>query len=299
MRNTTRFRQLLERPAPLVIPFAFDAFSAQLVEAAGFEVVGITGSGLAQSLLGFPDVGWVTMTEVVTQARNIASAVHIPVYTDADTGYGNALNMMRTIREFEAAGLAGLFFEDQESPKKCGHFEGKRVISREEMILKIKAALEARQDPDFAIVARTDARAVYGLAEAIERGRAYAEAGADAIFVEAPQSAEELREIAAAIRAPLMVNMVEGGKTPLLGVDELAAMGYKLITFSNSVSRTAAWAMQQVLRAIREQGSTDAFLDRMMSFEERNQLLGLDRAYELERRFLPPETSSVSAGEQA
>jgi carboxyvinyl-carboxyphosphonate phosphorylmutase len=292
MRSSTRFRQLLARPEPLVMPFAFDAFSAQLVEVAGFDAVGITGSGLAASLLGFPDVGWVTMTEVVSQVRNIVNAVGIPVYTDADTGYGNALNVMRTIREFEAAGVGGLFFEDQEAPKKCGHFEGKRVISREEMILKIKAALEARQDPDLVIVARTDARAIYGVEEAIQRGCAYAEAGADAIFVEAPLSVEELREIAAAIEAPLMVNMVEGGKTPLLSVNELAAMGYKLITFSNSVSRTAGWAMQQVLRELREKGTSETFLERMISFRERNEILGLDRVYELEQRFLPPDDSS-------
>ena len=298
MRKTTRFRQLLARPGHVVVPFAFDAFSAQLVEAAGFEAVGITGSGLAQSLLGFPDVGWVTMTEVVNQARNIANAVNIPVYTDADTGYGNALNVMRTVHESEAAGLAGLFFEDQDAPKKCGHFEGKRVISREEMILKIKAALEARRDLDFVVIARTDARAVHGLAEAIERGRAYAEAGADAIFVEAPQSVEELREIAASIKAPLMVNMVEGGKTPLLGVEELAAMGYRLITFSNSVSRTAGWAIQQVLREIKEKGTTAAFTDRMISFKERNRILGLDRVYELERRFLPADGSDSSEAEK-
>lgn len=286
MRNTTRFRQLLARPEPLVIPFAFDAFSARLVEAAGFEAVGITGSGLAQSLLGFPDVGWVTMTEVVTQVRNIVNAVGIPVYADADTGYGNALNLMRTIREFETAGVGGLFFEDQEAPKKCGHFEGKRVISCEEMILKIRAALEARQDPDLVIVARTDARAILGLEEAIERGRAYAQAGADAIFVEAPQSVDELRAIAVAIEAPLMVNIVEGGKTPLLSAAELGAMGYKLITFSNSLSRTAARAMQAVLREIGEKGTTEAFLDGMISFDERNEILGLARVYELERRFL-------------
>ena len=292
MRKTTRFRQLLARPGHVVVPFAFDAFSAQLVEAAGFEAVGITGSGLAQSLLGFPDVGWVTMTEVVNQARNIANAVSIPVYTDADTGYGNALNVMRTVRELEATGLAGLFFEDQDAPKKCGHFEGKRVISREEMILKIKAALEARRDPDFVVIARTDARAVQGLAEAIERGRAYAEAGADAIFVEAPQSVEELREIAASIKAPLMVNMVEGGKTPLLGVEELAAMGYKLITFSNSVSRVAGWAMQQVLRELKDKGTSEAFLNRMISFRERNEILGVERVYEWEQRFLPPDKPS-------
>ena len=274
------------------MPFAYDALSAQLVQAAGFEAVGITGAGLAASLLGFPDVGWVTMTEVVTQVRNIVNAVDIPVYTDADTGYGNALNLMRTIREFEGAGLAGLFFEDQEAPKKCGHFEGKRVVAREVMVLKIKAALEARQDSDLVIVARTDARAVYGLEEAIARGRAYAEAGADAIFVEAPQSVEELQEVAAAIDAPLMVNMVEGGKTPLLGVDELAAMGYKLITFSNSVSRVAGWAMQEVLRELREKGTSAAFMDRMISFKERNDLLGLERVYELEKRFLPPDELS-------
>jgi carboxyvinyl-carboxyphosphonate phosphorylmutase len=288
MNKTARLRELLWRPGPLMVPFCFDAFSAQLVEAAGFEAVGITGSGMAMSALGLPDVGWVTMTEVVQQARNIAGAVDIPVYSDADEGYGNALNVMRTVREMEAAGLAGLFFEDQEAPKKCGHFEGKRVIARDEMALRVKAALEARRDPDFVIIARTDARAVYGLAEAIARANLYAEAGADAIFVEAPQSVEELREIAASVRAPLMVNMVEGGKTPLLGVAELAAMGYKIITFSNTLSRVAGKAMQGALAVLKEHGTSEPLLDRMISFKERDQILGLERVYELERRFLPP-----------
>jgi len=173
--------------------------------------------------------------------------------------------------------------------------EGKRVVSAEEMVLKVKAACGARQDPDFVLIARTDARAIYDLAEAIRRAQAYAAAGADAIFVEAPQSVEELREIAAAVRAPLMVNMVEGGKTPMLSVSELAAMGYKLITFSNSVSRVAGWAMQQVLAEIKTNGSTQGFASRMISFQDRNRLLGLDRVYALEREFLPAATGEEAA----
>ncbi len=288
MKHTTRLRQLLNHPGPLVVPFCFDAFSARLIEAAGFEAVGITGSGLAMSLLGFPDVGWVTMTELVDQARRIAQAVRVPVFTDADEGYGNALHVMRTVRELEAAGLAGLFFEDQEAPKRRRSGGGKEVIPADEMALRIKAAREARCDPDLVIIARTDARAKYGLAEAIRRGNLYAEAGADAIFVEAPQSVEELREIAANVKAPLMVSLVEGGKTPLLGVDELAALGYKIVCFSTTLSRVVGKAMQEALAVIKAQGTTASIMDRLISVEERNEILDLEWVRELEQEYLPP-----------
>ncbi len=287
MRMTTRFRKMLQGPDVIVMPFVCDALSAKLVERAGFEAVGMTGAGVSASLLGVSDVGVVTLTEAVMVARHMVNAVNIPVFVDADTGYGNAINVMRTVREFERAGVAGLFIEDQVAPKKCGHFAGKRLVSRREMILKIKAALEARQDPDLVLMARTDASGVLGLGEAIERAKGYFKAGADIVFVEAPESVEELREITALLDGPLWANIVEGGKTPQLSVTELAHIGYKVVSFSNSVSRAAAKAMIAVLQEIKDKGGTLGFLDRMISFEERNEILGLAGIYELERRFLP------------
>jgi carboxyvinyl-carboxyphosphonate phosphorylmutase len=277
---------MLEEPGVIVIPFVYDALSAKLVERAGFQAVGMTGAGVSASLLGISDVGLISLLESVMVARYMVNAVDIPVFVDADTGYGTAINVMRTVREFERAGVAGLFIEDQVAPKKCGHFAGKQLISRREMILKIEAALEARQDPDLVLMARTDAIAVLGFDEAIERAKDYFEAGADTVFVEAPESVEQLSEIATSLDGPLWANIVEGGKTPQLRVAELANIGYKVVSFSNSVSRTAAKAMQEVLQEIKEKGTTAEFLDRMISFEERNEILGLATIYELEERFL-------------
>jgi 2-methylisocitrate lyase-like PEP mutase family enzyme len=295
MRPTTRLRELLARPGHRVVPFAHDALSARLIEAAGFEAAGISGSGLAMSLLGLPDVGWVTQTEAVDQARNIAAAVNLPVFVDADEGYGNAIHVMRTVRQFEAAGLAGLILEDQETPKRYGNAGDKRVVGRDEMCLRVQAACEARRDPDFVLIARTDARAGYGLDEAIERGRLYVQAGADAVFVEAPQSVEELRAIAAAVPGPLVVSLVEGGKTPLLPADELGALGYKVVAFSTTLGRAAAWTMQRALAEIKAAGTTAGLLDQMITPQQRNQLLGLDAVRELERRFLPAEARAQRA----
>lgn len=287
MSESVALRALLHRDAPLVMPCAYDAFSARLIERAGFEVVGVTGAGIAASMLGMTDAGLTTLTEVVTQTRNIVSAVGLPVIADADTGYGNAINTMRTIREFQQAGVAGLFIEDQEVPKKCGHFSGKRLVSREEMVKKIQAALETRGESELVLIARTDARAVYGLPEAIERANAYRLAGADVIFVEAPESIEELRAIPEAVNSPLMTNVVEGGKTPQLSVRELYDMGYKIISFSNSVLRAGAVAMQGLLKELKDKGTTIGWLDRILPFEERNEILGLARIYELEAEYLP------------
>lgn len=287
LQSVVRLRQLLAGPDIVVIPFAYDAFSALSIEQAGFDAIGVTGSGLVQSLLGLPDVGLVTMTEMADQLRNIAGAVNIPVITDADDGYGNALNVMRTVREFERAGVAGLFFEDLDVSRRRAGLPGKPIISEEEMVLKIRAALEAREGPDFVIIARTDARSRYGLEEAIRRGRAYAAAGADGIFVEAPRSVEELRQLPAAIPAPLMVSMSEGGKTPLLSVTELAEMGFKIVTYPLSLARAGAWAMRNVLNELKETGTTQVVAGRMMSSQERNAILGLGRVQALESRFLP------------
>ncbi len=290
MEQRQRFRQLLAGPDPLVAPGVYDCLSAKVVEQAGFQAASVTGAGLVASVLGLPDVGLITMTEVLNQTRSIARSVTIPVFADCDTGYGNPLNVMRTIQEFEAAGVAGLFIEDQVAPKKCGHFEGKRLVSRTEMVRKIEAALEARTDPDLVIMARTDAVAVYGMEEALERARLYAKAGVDMLFVEAPQSREQLELIARELRPlglPLMANMVEGGKTPVMDVGELAEMGYRFITFSGSLQKTAIWAMRSLAQKLRESGSVKSFYPgRLVSQDERSELLGLPRFYELERRLL-------------
>lgn len=281
---------MLENPGPIVAPGVYDRLTAMLVEQAGFEAVMVTGAGVVAGILGLPDVGLITMSEVLTQTRNITRSVKIPAVADCDTGYGNALNVIRTIQEFEGAGVAALWIEDQVAPKKYGHFEGKHLISRQEMVGKIKAAVAARTDPELVLMARTDARAVHGMREALDRARAYAEAGAEILFVEAPQTREELAEIGrelAPLGIHLMANMVEGGKTPVLSVGELADMGFKLITFSGSVQRVGIKAIQGFLDSLRAAGSVDEYFpSRMVSNVERSDILGLSRYYGLERQFL-------------
>lgn len=279
-------RKILQDPEILIAPGAHNAFTAKIIEQAGFKAVYMTGSGAAMDLLGLPDLGFLTMSEMVAHARNIVQATSLPVIADADTGYGNALNVMRTVREYEGAGAAGLHIEDQVAPKRCGHFSGKEVISREEMIGKIKAALDSRRDQNLVVIARTDARAVLGLQEAIERGVAYAEAGADMIFVDAPESAEELSLIARSIPAPLMANLSEGGKTPLLSAQELQDMGYKLVIYPRSAAGAAAKAIQELMAVLKRDGTTEKYLDRIISFEGRNQITGLAYYRELDKKYL-------------
>src|SRR4051812_26414241 len=230
MHAAQRFRELLARSGPIVAPGVYDCISAKVVERAGFDAAFVSGAAVTASVLGYPDVGLQTMPEILGQVRNMARAVDIPLIVDIDTGYGNALNVMRTVREFESAGAAALFFEDQTFPKRCGHFEGKKLISVEEMVVKVKAACEARRSNDLVIIARTDARAIEGLDKAIERANIYAQAGADAIFVEALLSEDEMRKAANSIKAPLQANLSEGGlKTPLLPFDVLHEIGFKII----------------------------------------------------------------------
>jgi methylisocitrate lyase len=279
-------RKILQDPEILIAPGAHNAFTAKIIEQAGFKAVYMTGSGAAMDLLGLPDLGFLTMSEMVAHARNIVQATSLPVIADADTGYGNALNVMRTVREYEGAGVAGLHIEDQVAPKRCGHFSGKEVISREEMIGKIKAALDSRRDQNLVVIARTDARAVMGLQEAIERGVAYAEAGADMIFVDAPESAEELSLIARSIPAPLMANLSEGGKTPLLSAQELQDMGYKLVIYPRSAAGAAAKAIQELMAVLKRDGTTEKYLERIISFEGRNQITGLAYYRELDKKYL-------------
>src|SRR2546422_161988 len=254
MPVTTRLRELLAQPDLLVAPGAYDALSARLIAEAGFPAVYMTGFGTAASILGQPDVGLLTMSEMVSRAAALAAVVaDLPLIADADTGYGNPINVRRTIREYERAGVAGMHIEDQVWPKKCGHMEGKQVIPMDEMVQKIHAAIDARQDPDFVIIARTDAVAVYGLEDALQRGRAYREAGADVIFIEAPRSIEELRTIAQAFPdVPLLYNWAESGKTPLLSLEEIHALGFKLVIFPCSLLFTVAHAMLGLLDLLKQ-----------------------------------------------
>ncbi|MDR7434585.1 MAG: oxaloacetate decarboxylase [Armatimonadota bacterium] len=276
---------MLKQPGAYIMPGAPNALTARIIEEAGFKVVLFTGAGFANMELAVPDLGLTTMTEVVQQVGRICEAVEIPVVADADTGYGNPLNVRRTVRELERAGAAAIIIEDQTWPKRCGHFEGKEVIDREDMIAKIKAAVDARRDPDTVIIARTDARAVFGLQEAIERARSYAEAGADATFIEAPQSVEELELIPKSIPVPQMANMVEGGKTPILPFRQLEAMGFKLIAYANAALRAAIKGMQIVLAGLARDGTTENVLDHMVTWEERQRLVRLREYNELEMQY--------------
>jgi 2,3-dimethylmalate lyase len=287
MRTTTRLRQLLAGPNLLVAPGAYDALSARLIAQAGFPAVYMTGFGTAASVLGQPDVGLLTMSEMVARASALASVVgDLPLIADADTGYGNPINVRRTIREYEQAGVAGLHIEDQIWPKKCGHMEGKQVIPMGEMAQKVRAAVDARQDPDFVIIARTDANAVNGLEDALRRGRAYRDAGADVIFIEAPRSIEELQAIAQAFPdTPLLFNWAESGKTPLLTLDEISALGFKLVIFPVSLLFAATHAMLALLEVLK-QGETPApFSPRMVTFAQFTQHIGLPEIQDLERRY--------------
>jgi carboxyvinyl-carboxyphosphonate phosphorylmutase len=287
--RSTQFRELLAQPGPVLSPGVFDCVSAKVAERAGFAAASISGAALTASVLGYPDVGLQTMAEVLAQARNIVRSVQIPVTVDADTGYGNALNVMRAVCEFEAAGVAGMMIEDQTFPKRCGHFEGKKVIDAEEMVIKIQAACEARRNPDFMIIARTDARALHGIEEAVRRGVRYAEACADVIFVEAMLTVEEMELVAKSISKPLRANMNEGGKTPSLHYDKLYQMGYKLINYSGMLQRAAIRGMLDVAGVLKREGTTSsAYPSKLCDLAERSELLGLERFYELEERLYGP-----------
>jgi carboxyvinyl-carboxyphosphonate phosphorylmutase len=280
-------RELLREPRPLIAPGAYDALSARLIEQAGFDVVYMTGFGTTASLIGRPDVGLLTGTEMVDNARRIAAAVAVPVIADADTGYGNAISVLRTVQLYEQAGVAGLHLEDQVMSKKCGHMTGKAVIDAEEMVGKVRAAVEARQDPDFLIIARTDAAAVHGLDEAIARGRAYAEAGADALFVEAPTSEEDIARVAAELRgvAPLLFNWAEGGRTPPLSYERITELGFSLVIYPIGALLAATAGIRSLLEALRRDGTPSAVLPSLPSFGEFTDLIGLPEVQKLEQRY--------------
>jgi len=286
MRPTTRLRQMLEASGIVVAPGAYDGFSARLIEAAGFRCVYMTGAGTAASHLGQPDLGLATLTEMATHAGHLASCVSLPVIADADTGYGNVLNVVRTVREYERAGVAGLHIEDQVAPKKCGHIAGKQIIPVQEFCDKIRAASEYRTDRDFVIIARTDARAVTSLDDAIERGNRAAEAGADVIFVEAPQSEDEIRRVAREVKAPLLANMVPGGKTPAVKIPELERLGFKIVIFPAVCMGAAVPAMERALASLKETG-TDWHDGPVLSPMDIFRRVGFDWWHAIEERFAP------------
>ncbi|MCZ6533965.1 MAG: oxaloacetate decarboxylase [SAR324 cluster bacterium] len=285
MKLTTKLRELINREEILVAPGTYDPMMAKIMAHVGFDAIYMTGAGVAHSTLAMPDIGLTTMTEMVERAMRIADACELPVIADADTGYGNAINVMRTVKEYERAGVAAIHIEDQEMPKRCGHFAGKTVIPKEEMMGKLKAALDTRQDPDFLIIARTDARTAVGFEEAIERGQAYAEVGADVIFVESPKSEEELAKIGQAINRPLLANMVETGLTPLLPAAELQKLGYNVVIFPGGLARFLTRQAEDFLNTLKEQGTTASYLDRMNTFQRHNELLELEKFNELSKKY--------------
>jgi 2-methylisocitrate lyase-like PEP mutase family enzyme len=297
--GAARLRALLDSGQMIVAPGAFDPLSARLVEEAGFPAVYMTGFGTSAALIGRPDVGLLTMTEMAGNAGRIAACVDIPVIADADTGYGNPLNVIRTVGAYEAAGVAGIHIEDQVAPKKCGHMEGKLVIPAEEMAEKVRAAADARSQPEFVIIARTDARAVEGLDRALQRGRMYREAGADVLFIEALTSEAEAEE---AVRAfpgvPLLFNWAEGGKTPPIGLDRLKEMGYRIVIFPIGTLLAATGAMRRILQEIARAGTPAAIMHELPTFAEFVDFIGLPEVREAEQRYAarPAQPGQGSGG---
>ena len=289
MRATTRLKSLLNQRAALTLPGAANAMFARVIEEQGFEACYVTGAGIANMHLGAPDIGLTTLTEIANTVAAISDAVKLPLMVDADTGFGNALNMYRTMKVLERAGAAGLQIEDQVFPKKCGHFSGKEVVPLADMVAKIKAAVDARTDGDLQIIARTDARAIDGLNAAIDRAHAFVEAGADVTFVEAPLDEKEMARVARELRVPQIANIVFGGKTPDPGRARLKEMGFAGVLYANAVLQAALRASYDVLGALRDTGSLDGVADRLAGFDERQRSVAkpawdvLEARYKLEK----------------
>jgi 2-methylisocitrate lyase-like PEP mutase family enzyme len=285
-----RLRQRLTEGPMIVAPGIYDAYGARFVEQAGFEAVYMTGNGVSASLLGRPDVGLIDLTLFATHAHRAAACVDIPLICDADTGYGNAVNVRRTVEEFEAAGVAAIHIEDQVSPKRCGHLPGSRpVVEMDEQVGKIEAAIAARRDPDFLIIARTDAAAGHGLDEAIRRGKAYRDGGADIIFVELKSSSDvvdQLRRVTGEIDAPCLVNVEEGGKLGDLSASELDALGFRIAIYPGLGRYAAGFGIRDALGALKRDGTTKKARERMLTFGEYNDVLGLRDVEAWEKRFL-------------
>jgi methylisocitrate lyase len=285
MTQAQKIRDALQQKGVLVMPGVYDCLSAKIASRAGFEVIFITGYSVSATFLGEPDFGLLTQTELLAASQRICSVTPLPVIVDADTGYGNAVNVIRTVRELIRGGAAGMFLEDQIWPKRCGHMKGKQVVPLEEYLKKLRAAVDARGKDDFFIVARTDARQALGLEEAIRRGRAFKEAGADAVFIEAPNTKEEMREIGRSVPGPLVANMIERGVTPLMGPEELKELGFQLIVWPLGPLYASARALENVYSTLRRAGTTHEIMDRLISFEDFHDIIGLKEKYALDEKY--------------
>ncbi|MCI9264535.1 MAG: isocitrate lyase/PEP mutase family protein [Oscillospiraceae bacterium] len=290
MSKAKKLRELLAGDKIVMAPGAYDAWSARMVEAAGFSAVYMTGYGVSASTLGMPDIGLISYNEIVTAARNICNATSIPVIADADNGYGSALNVVRTVSGYEDAGVCGIQLEDQVMPKRCGHMEGKQLVPKEEMVAKIRAAVYARKNPDTVIIARTDAIAVNGFEDAIDRAVAYKEAGADVIFVEALQNREQVESTAKLVGAPLMANMVENGKTPLDTAENLYKMGFRIAIYPVVTLYPATKAMAEVLQILKENEDLRPCMEYEVDFPTFNKMIGVQQWRDLEKTFVDPYT---------
>ena len=278
-------RNMLKSKKPLVIPGVYDALGAKIAQKVGFEAMFQTGYGTSATLFGMPDYGFIGATETVDNARRICRAASVPVIVDSDTGYGNALSVWKLVEELESAGAAGIFLEDQRWPKRCGHMQGKEVVTQEEYTEKLSAALDARKSKDFIIVARTDARATEGLDVAIERGKQNKKTGADAIFVEAPRSLDEMKKIGKEINAPLVANMIEGGATPLSSAETLNKMGFKIVLYPLSVLYANTFATMNILKELKKSGNTVKYKQKVVNFDQFNDLVELSKFRKMEKKF--------------
>jgi len=278
-------KSMLKSKKPLVIPGVYDALGAKIAQKVGFDAMFQTGYGTSATLFGMPDYGFIGATETVDNARRICRAVSVPVIVDSDTGYGNALSVWKLVKELESAGASGIFLEDQKWPKRCGHMQGKEVISQEEYTEKLSAAIDARENKDFIIVARTDARATEGLDEAIERGKQNKKTGADAVFVEAPRSLNEMKQIGKEINAPLVANMIEGGATPLNSAETLNKMGFKIILYPLSVLYANTFATMNILKELKKSGETTKYKQKVVSFDQFNDLVELTKFRKMEKKY--------------
>lgn len=298
IKKSTIFRKMLSEPGIIVMPGAYDALSAKIIEMVGFKAIIHTGYGTAASLLGMPDIGLVSFGEMVSRVASIARAVKIPVIGDADTGYGNPINAYRTVKEYIWAGAAGLFIEDQVWPKRCGHMFGKLIVDKEEMVGKVAAASDARkeEDPDFVVGARTDAIAVAGIDEAIERAEEYRKAGADFIFIEAFENVDQMKRAVKEVKAPLMLNLIEGGRTPLVSVKEAEELGFKIVIFPLTALYSAAKAMMDALTILREKGTALEYLDKLVTFPEFAKIVEIQKFREMEEKYLPEKMLELMYG---
>jgi len=288
MRITTKFRQLLQQPGIIQAPGAYDCLTAKLIQQAGFPAVYMTGAGTSVAQLGYPDLGLATMTDMIANAGAIADILDVPLIADADTGYGGILNVRRTVRQYERAGVAAIHIEDQEMPKRCGHLDDKKVVSTEDMVQKIRAAVDARTDDDFTIIVRTDSIAVTGWEDTMHRCKEYIKAGADALFVEALRTTEEVEQVAKNINVPLLYNFVESGKSPLLSAAELEKFGFKIVIYPGSALLAVTNVVQQLMAQLKETGTTVHLMDDMVTLEACFEAVGLSRMLAEDAQFATP-----------